>query len=259
MDKGEETRTNGSEDRIDTEHLNVQEAEIGRLFYLSFRFSQGDQGRQEKILYWVYLNGFIKKSQISTPSIPNYFSGKFDIPVKHTDAGFMSGATEMWRTLYEIVQKPEITKRKYKLTSNDALNDALMLDLLSGDLAYQSQLRPGRTVSKDTIPDSLNDPHASLVRKYVLNGQNSGHAAYNQMCNELREVLIKNRQPREIESITKELDTASSIPELAETFRSIGVDPSTRVIPPNSIPVCISLLKNNWERNHPGQSFFSEG
>jgi hypothetical protein len=94
--------------------------------------------------------------------------------------------------------------------------------MIDKDEVYQRLKRPQRQPSEQTPPDSINDPHASFVRRHIINAVPTGNDAFDELHKELAPLVAEYRSTRRPRRMYNSL---------------------------------ISLAKS-WENNHPGQKFF---
>jgi hypothetical protein len=130
-------------------------------------------------------------------------------------------AQENGESSNDIVLKPLVVK--------------ILRQLLEPETRYQDSIRnrPLQTSNEPIEPDSVFDPHASLLRKYVLNGHPiiPGQSAVNRSFGVLFEDLGH---------------TITAVRRTDQREEYVGLQ------------FQLYTLESSWERNHPGHQFYSE-
>ncbi len=201
--------------------LTKEQKEIKDLFYLSFRFSQGSPDLQNDLLKWLGGKGYF--DNIDVPFEPPNYIMQIAVPKKHTEVGGSTNTTfeTHW---YELCRAK---KFKQSFSAHKLLGEILD-GMIDRDLHYQELERPNKPRSKQVTPDSNNDPHTSFVRKHIVNSQTTGSDAYDDLHLNLNRLLIKYRTSSSADS--------KDVLFTQKEFRS---------------------LTKEWEKNHPGYSFFA--
>lgn len=109
----------------------------------------------------------------------------------------------------------------WKRFNRKLLLEQIMKGMMDRDTVYQRTLRPARLPDIVQDPDALNDPHASFLRRHTILKHPAGHESYNSLFTDLSRMLGRYRN--------------------------------------NPIQRAISglwTLENNWENNHPNETFF---
>lgn len=210
---------------------------VKELFRQSFRFSQGDPNLQGTIFSWLVVKGYISENDVPI-EVPSAIY-KVQPPRLHKDSrgGIderKADIKEMWHQLYERVRETDPDSE----TSTNYAKDILS-GIIYRDLKYQKEERPDRT-GRVFPPDSPNDPHASLLRKFAILGESTGVDAYDILHAEIGVHIIRYKS---------EIDS-----ELVPFQEPLTND--QRVI--NKL----AELADLWERNHndgvhPQSTFFA--
>jgi hypothetical protein len=201
--------------------LTEQERRAKDLFFQSFRFSQGNTTLQSDLLKWLVVKGYFDNYEI--PDRTPDFIKEIAVPKKHkfVEDDKVQELGKMWSIL-------RFTNTRYtkQTTSEGELLPSILRDMVDRDRMYQDQKRPNRQIAEEITPDSNNDPHASFVRKYVINGHPTGSDAFDELHRNLTPLLTKSR-----------------------TAPYVG--------PKHNLDKDILLsLSTGWEKNHPGHTFF---
>ena len=196
--------------------LTEQERRAKDLFFQSFRFSQGSLTLQSDLLKWLVVKGYFDNYNI--PATTPEFIKEIAIPKKHKhiEDDRVAELGKMWSQLR--FTNTSYTKQSF---SEEELLSTILPAMIERDRVYQDHERPNRQTSEEIIPDSNNDPHASFVRKYVINVHPTGSDAFDEMHRKLTPMLTKYRNS-----------------------------------PPTDRPKDLSVLAKSWEINHPGHTFF---
>jgi hypothetical protein len=208
---------------VETKKLTEQEQQLrGKdLFFQSFRFSQGNNFLQEDIFKWLVAKGYF--DNIEVPEKPPLYITEIAVPKKHIplpDDARPSELKKVWDALYKAKH------RKHGFHSEELL-DPVLLRMIDKDRHYQKYERPNRQPSDQVTADSSNDPHASFVRRFILNAHPTGSDAFNELHKELAPVLARYRY---------------------KNPTGLKYNHSTRQ--------GLVVLAQEWERKHPGQTFF---
>lgn len=219
--------------RPDKEHLNPEQKKIRDIFNGSFFFSQGNADQQNRILFWTIQKGHF--AGIDLPIDPPDYILEMTLPPRHVpldlppsnQLGLMYDGFQNMKHQYD--QKSSLEERYYQ---DHDLIEEITGEMISRDFAYQTtKVRLGREPSEQPPPpDSSNDPRASLLRKFVVNGQRTGVEALDKMCAEIREFLLDDI----------ELERGTIYDSPFEPRRT-----------------AIGKLQQEWEKNHPEEKFFS--
>ena len=201
--------------------LTEQEQRAKDLIFQSFRFSQGNTTLQDHILKWLVAKDYFDSVDIPN-TLPTYIR-EIVVPKKHktlTDQGRRIEVARKWFDVYDF-------KKVKQSLSSEELAGQILKGMLERDLNYQKRERPNRSPSSQERPDSSNDPHMSFTRKYIINSQPTGNDAFDEMCRGV-----------------------APIAELYRTHRFFIAKDS------RSTRKALFSLKNAWEHNHPGYTFF---
>lgn len=198
------------------QQLSLDERNLRNLFYLSFRYSQGEASIQSVIFRWLSSEKVIKPYFLPEKA-PKYILD-LQIPEKHVAVSDKSlyGFEEMWNILYTT---PYIVKNK------NPIEDALVKNMIKRDAYFQvkKNLRAILPNTEPVEPDSPSDPHSSFIRRFGLNGYETGHPAFKKMFAVIGEKILALHQD--------ESESEEKSP--------------------------LKTLATKWERNHPGFSFFN--
>jgi hypothetical protein len=208
-----------------TQELSDLQINAKDLFFQSFRFSQGSPNLQNEILKWLIIKGKFEGFIIEKK--PPAYIKEIPIPMKHKQLDKRKINDEiklMWGNLYQF-------NRMKKLPAENDMLTEILYKMLERDLIYQHKERQGRQGFKKNEPDSIKDPHASFVRKYILEGEPTGCATFNELHEELKPLL------------------ANYIINSRNSLSDHGFVKYRR----------ITELEGLWEKNHPGQSFYTKG
>jgi hypothetical protein len=161
--------------------LTEQERKAKDLFFQSFRFSQGTVYLQEDIFLWLVAKGYYDDIEVPE-NVPSYIQEGMVVPKKHApitqDADKTKALTEGWERLYAA-------KESKQSLDADELLEPILEGLLAKDSDYQEIGRPNRPYSEQVTPDSNNDPHASFVRRHILNAHPTGNDAFDELFRSL--------------------------------------------------------------------------
>lgn len=215
------------------QNLTPDQRKIRGIFNGSFFFSQGNADQQNKILFWAIQKGHF--NGIDLPIDPPEYILQMPLPPRHVplelppsnQLALMYDGFQNMKHQYD--QRSSLQQRYYE---DHDLIEELTGEMIARDFAYQTtKVRLGREpIEQPPQPDSSNDTRASLLRRFVINGQSTGIDALDQMCGEIREYLIDDI----------ELERATSYTSPQEPKRT-----------------AIGKLQQEWEKNHPGEKFFS--
>lgn len=166
----------------------VQEVdlELVKIFYLSFRFSQGNPEQQDRI--FKLMNRRMLPSELPI-DVPEKVMETLPIPKNHIpiySVRFEVFRSE-WRRMYYILcgsQTEDHTKIKSDFIESMIDSERQFLTREDGRL--------GRVMNGDVEPDSSKDPYASLFRKYILFGKNTGNYFYDKLFQELKDEFEKS-------------------------------------------------------------------
>ncbi|PIT88849.1 MAG: hypothetical protein COU27_03135 [Candidatus Levybacteria bacterium CG10_big_fil_rev_8_21_14_0_10_36_7] len=206
--------TNEARLEINETGLGKRERELKTLFALSFPHSQGDSSLQINILQWLTASGYITNSDLIM-NLPDEF---FDIKIPN----YHQGSAKLMRTEEKINLARESWEALTEFfLDGDEKNDEDLLsviaeDMIETDIVYQEMKRKRKKQTQTAPLDSVNDSHASFVRKFIVTGDNPGHAAYADLYRKIAP-LIQNDE------------------KLAERMNE---------------------LKTSWEKNHPEETFY---
>ena len=202
---------------VEENQFSAAEKDLQRLFYLSYRYSQGSAGLQLDLFLDIIHHGFVDTSLLDE-QVPDFILSlsppKHHIPVGE-DVAKSSHRLE-WNHFREVTQQ----------TVKKTDRSDILFKMIMSDYLFQERERLGRA-SMWTESDSNQDPHASFLRKYALHGANSGHPAYDELFKSLREMMID----------FKLLNNAASIDDKDK----MGY---------------LFELEKLWEENHPGEIFW---
>jgi hypothetical protein len=207
--------------------LTEQQERLKGLLFQSFRFSQGTQGLQEDILKWLVAKGCF--DDVDIPEKPPAYIQNIVVPKKHpsllNDTEKFDAVNDVWGILYHI-------KNLNPPDSIEELTPSILTEMIERDGAFQEHKRQNRPTSEAVVPDSSNDPHASFVRRFILSAQPTGSEPFDTLHKELAPLLTQYRKV---------------LPRISPT------DPDDLKSPQGKL----FLLVQSWEKNHPGQRFFS--
>lgn len=226
------TPTQEKTETAETELTSEQER-IRDLFNGSFFFSQGQADQQKRIMYWLIKNGYLNDIELPAET-PDYIHN-MEVPGRHQEVApdrvnQLEMMYDVWSNMQYHVQNGSSMEELYY--QDHDLVEELTGEMVSRDYLYQTRRpRPGRDDAEgDVVPDSSADVRASLLRRFVLQGESTGMDAFDRMCAEMREFLAND--------IALELDT---------TYTSLQEPRRT----------AIGALQAAWESNHPGEDFFA--
>lgn len=205
------------------------------IFSLSFRFSQGVPGTQGDILQWLSAKGYLDDLILPKKS-PGY---AYNVPVPsthrerfHVKIEIENDIERAWAYFYNAKEGKE------HIDANNNL-PYILHGILKQDINFQDKERSGRIADGKPIePDSKEDPHASHIRKYALNGSPTGHDAFNHLFKDLRAFM--------------------SDPIALGSFRRLSENPTPEAMSETPLPGAIQELRTKWEGKHPGVSFFPQ-
>ncbi|HLD83457.1 MAG TPA: hypothetical protein VI979_01225 [archaeon] len=160
----------------------MHDSEILKIFYNSFRHSQGFLELEGAIFEWLagegYLHGLLEES-------PEGY-GKLSMPKGHIQSNpeaVNSRFREAWNKMYR--------KKGFRyggFSPREIVASVLTTGIINADLNYQAKNRANREGSG--CPDSYQDPHASFLRRYALTGVDAGHPAFNAMYAKVKEIAL---------------------------------------------------------------------
>lgn len=197
---------------------------IKSYFYNSFRLSQGNPSTQDHIFGWLASHGYLENIDIPR-KLPPYII-KMPIPTRHEDLNRLGPLNDIRLMYIHFIDSKDIKSptTEVKGIGMVPFEELIVKETIERDFIYQHKKRPGRDAATDVKPDSVNDPHASFLRKYVINGETMGGiAAYDDLLAHMQQSLV------------------ASIAE-----QKFSPD----------IQGCFDELVERWEINHPGISFF---
>lgn len=209
-------RANKLEERqLKLSDFSEEEQNLYWLFYFSYKFSQGQPYNLHGYIFcWLKSNGFLDKLPEAQPKILELVTP----PRRHKYQALSDVSTDLKVSYHALRFKPApIGEKAQELLLYEILGGMLLRDIL-----YQNSKRPGCVRRMKVVTDSNYDPHASFVRKYALNGVNTGHSAFDSLFVQLRSSVIAHLDDPGYEVTAKLLE-----------------------------------LKDLWEQSHPGESFFT--
>lgn len=180
-------------DRIaeDISFSSEKETSPQELFKLSFRFSQGELATQEEIFGWFVGSGFLKREDLKPNPV---FIDQMKLPKMHIDKSNPTSFLSTWNMLFNYVNAHE----NFDVV---ALEKSILGGMISMEKEYQRRGRVGRVGydKNTTIPDSMQDKYASLIRKYIVLGNSSGNRAMDDLLAKLKAQL--DESPEEISQV----------------------------------------------------------
>jgi hypothetical protein len=204
---------------FETIKLNEQERTLRSLFFQSFRFSQGGAGLQKEIQKWLVVKGYFDNVDIPK-TIPHYIKA-IAIPKKHKPVPGdrrLSELGKMWDQLLLI-------RYEKQSLSEEKLLPTVLLFMIDRDTGFQQLERPCEQHFGQVTPDSSNDPHASFVRKYLVNAHPTGNNAFDKLHQSLALLVTRYR------------NASPTDPDFLYSK-------------------ALSSLADQWEHNHLGHTFF---
>jgi len=191
--------------------LTEQNKSLKDLVFQSFRFSQGDLMTQSHMLQWLRTKGYFDAFDFPE-EIPDYIQ-ELAIPHKHksiADAHRLRELGIIWTQLRS--DKPQ-----FQQFSAEEILEPILTGMIRRDSIYQKFERPNRQTAKEIIPDSSNDPHASFVRKYIINAHPTGNRAFDEL---FRDAAIRLQQYRTAPITSSNPDDAlSDLHDLGTLYR----------------------------------------
>jgi len=170
---------------LEYNELTEQQNRLKDLIFQSFRFSQGSPNTQSAMLRWLGAEGYL--ATIDVPEeIPVYIQ-ELATPKKHKsipDANRLKEFGLLWRRVRSA------KAQSLQLSAEEQLRP-ILLGMINKDIMYQGVGRPNRQPAQEITPDSSNDPHASFVRKYIINSQSSGNDVFNELFRALGPKVIR--------------------------------------------------------------------
>jgi hypothetical protein len=148
------------------------------------------------------------------------------VPAKHVsipDDKRLEELGRVWKRLRTITSEKQSV-------DEELLLDDILLGMVSRDIKYQAQDdRPNRQPAQEITPDSSNDPHASFVRKYIVNAHPSGSEAFDKMFR--------------------------SVGGVFQQYRDVAITPTT---PSHTLHALnqLDMLEKWYEKKHPGHKFY---
>lgn len=206
-----------------------QEKALQSLVFQSFRLSQGNF-RYQKLLYrWLAKEGFTEDLPI-TQEMPQYIAATLP-PQKHTS---VAESEEIANTLQDTWSDlVEVHEERGGRFSSDSLLVSILDTYIESDKKYIDIGRPGRPSKGENQSDSLNDPHASWARRYIIQGESTSVPGFDAMHQALRPVLID-----QIEAINP-ANTELSFEDIQRQRE-------------------LTELISAWQVHHPGETFIPE-
>lgn len=214
---------NSAEAKRGSDELTAEDRMLRDLFYFSFKVSQGSLAAQRNIFRWLSAHDYL--NDIPVPrAIPSYIKN-IQPPRRHDKIpSDVSDAKNVYNDLRKISIGKEVAydddeDRTVPLVARIAENT------ISRDVDYQYKGRPRRVYDAPVKADSPQDPRASFLRRYVIQGKPSGTEAYDNLHKEMRVWLIAAIAQNTLSKVA------------GEDFRT---------------------LVTSWEKYHPGEQFLSE-
>ena len=157
------------------ESLSPQEKTTKDYFRQSFRFAQDSFSAQLNMFSWLAARGYLDPPLNIPEEAPPYIVALEPPPYHKSQTKTIIEKTnrEAWKLMHMAATSDRISGPKME----DNL-DMLLLTLLASDAIYQTRPREGRSPSSDTLPDSVNDVHASYFRKFALGKAPTGTPAF---------------------------------------------------------------------------------
>lgn len=172
---------------------------VKELFRQSFRFSQGDPKLQGSIFSWLVFKGYISEKDVPSLDVP---SAIYNVqpPRLHKDSrgGIderKADIRETWHQLYERVRETDPDNE-----TSTHWAKYILSGIVDRDLKYQKEERPDRS-GRVFPPDSPNDPHASLLRKFAILGESTGVDAYDILHAEIGAHVIRYKSEMDSELV----------------------------------------------------------
>jgi len=168
----------------------------GRALFLSFRFSQGEVPLQHlmfKYLHTVRPELGNDDSQFSTAvfrSAKNLVTRTVSDPDKHA-VGWEDKVNYELSRMYKKMRQPNNKEGNDEENTRETLIPNITNLMLDKDLEYVAKGR-SRSGTSNTKPQA--DPHSSFIIDYGFRGIHTGVAEYDQMFNEIREFIQKQKE-----------------------------------------------------------------
>ncbi|MBS3054014.1 MAG: hypothetical protein J4431_00570 [Candidatus Aenigmarchaeota archaeon] len=157
----------------------MENPDILRIFYNSFRHSQGFLELEGAIFEWLAGEGYLQ----GVPEEPPEGFGKLSMPKGHIQRNpeaVNSRFREAWNRMHG-----KTDFRYGGFSPREIVTSVLTTGIINADLNYQAKKRPNRDGTG--APDGYQDPHASFFRRYALQGADAGHPAFNAMYGQAKE------------------------------------------------------------------------
>jgi hypothetical protein len=205
--------------------ISEEQKKINTIIKLSFRYSQGGEELQAKILHWLIAQSNFSPLWLSEDT--RDYTLSLHAPGRHSDLGQnpynrpYTTATYVWNTINILMAAR--TETHVELVAD------IMASMITKDENYQQKPRPNIPLIGSYEADSPLDPHASFIRYYGIFGNTTRNKQYDKLFKQIKQQFFIYQNP----SFTP---------------------PDSHI----STPSNIRLLKEGWENNHPGEQFIPQ-
>lgn len=202
------------DDKTERNNLSQEQRDFLGYFYKSFEISQASGSVQGNVLRWLINEGYTKERFFNDEQIKAVLS-QTRVPEWHGQGYSNDFVRELNSIGKNVSQKTDV--------ANEVLEEEIIVELVNRDrnFVHRGRYRPSDTIKP--IADSHKDPYASLLRKYVIEGESMGKAGLDDLMNKLKERLPQVRAEK------MHVDTA------------------------------LTSLELIWEKRHSGEAFWPKG
>lgn len=194
-------------------------------FVASFRYSQGNDTLQALFHQWAVHNGYLTQTDLRTfATIPlAELSEKVMFPANHVDVLMYEQLSKQQKTLAgtRISQKYDESKIVMRMLQY----------IIEKDMYYLQKQRP--TTKKkpkklSSITDTIHDPYASYIRKYLLNPTRIQNPIFRALFLKFLGIVTQIMTDTQLAKHSQEMRFKQNLQKIAE----------------------------KWERHHKGEAFF---
>lgn len=153
-----------------------------RFFTLSFRYSQGSESLQNVIFNYFASLGI----KTNIPDLSKEVFKNLKVPKKHKTIfnphTVPSSFNKQWLSMKNRLGNKD---NKYSAANAETLLNEITDWSIKKDIEFLNKGRQGRDYKKSQEPDDENDPWMSIVRKYALEGNSTGHFLFDYLFKQI--------------------------------------------------------------------------
>lgn len=237
-----------------SERFNIKvspEQKIQDIFRQSYFLSQGRPKLQSMLFEWIGVKNLVTLEDFKDISVQ--WLAKFVSPKSHDAEGYLGSKmqkTDPWVQFDNFKNKINLVVIN-RNNDQEKITIDILDSMLEADILYQILKRPNRTISNGAEADTVQDPHKSYIRHYVV-CDNYKLQPFNNLFEEFKTMNLQNlfnphfNVPQKDRFDDSSGDNRSSVRE-AITLWTASLYLSEK----------LTILTKLWEQNHPGEKFFN--